>query len=268
MITEDMPLLKNSPKAQKAKTSAGKQWKAAPLKPSATTAAKKLNKVVKSKKPTPVKPEVLKKPIAPRVARILEILKNTYPDAHCSLEFSNPLELLIATILSAQCTDERVNKTTPAVFARYKNVQDFAAADPLVLEQLIRSTGFYRNKTKNIIACCQQLIEKHDGEVPRTMEELSVLPGVGRKTANVLLGNAFGIPGMVVDTHVGRLSLRLGLSFGKNPVEIEHDLEKIIPRENWVDLSHWLIYHGRAICDARKPMCTQCPLLKDCPQIL
>jgi endonuclease-3 len=255
-----MPLSKTNPKRRKPKTNAARPWKGARSKPSGTTA--------KAKAATPVKPEVLKIPVEKRAEKLTELLKDHYPAAQCSLDFKNPLQLLIATMLSAQCTDERVNKVTPALFARYPTVKDFAGADQAELEGLIRSTGFYRNKAKNIIGCCQKLLGEHGGEIPKTMEELSALPGVGRKTANVVLGNAFGIPGVVVDTHVTRLSHRLGLAQGKNPEEIERELEKIFPRETWIDLAHWLIFHGRAICTARKPLCAQCFLLRLCPQIL
>lgn len=203
-----------------------------------------------------------------RSDKIVKELSHEYADAKCSLDFKSPLQLLIATILSAQCTDARVNKTTPALFKRYKTAQDFANANITELEELIRSTGFYKNKAKNIKACCQQLVEKYNSRLPQTMDELHALPGVGRKTANVVLGNAFGIPGMVVDTHVTRLSHRMGLALGKTAEVIEKELEPLIDREQWVNFSHWMIYHGRAICDARKPKCEECFLAKLCPKII
>jgi endonuclease-3 len=194
-------------------------------------------------------------------------LPRIYPLAHCELDFSTPLELLVATILSAQCTDVRVNMVTPALFARCRTAADYAAIPQEELETIIHSTGFYRNKAKSIRAMGAVLVEKHCGEVPRTMEELSALPGVGRKTANVVLGNAFQInEGVVVDTHVGRLSLRLGLTTQTNPVNVEHDLIKLFPREQWCELSHWLIWHGRRRCKARNPDCQGCELRSLCPR--
>jgi endonuclease-3 len=194
-------------------------------------------------------------------------LPRIYPLAHCELDFSTPLELLVATILSAQCTDVRVNMVTPALFARCRTAADYAAIPQEEMETIIHSTGFYRNKAKSIRAMGAVLVEKHCGEVPRTMEELSALPGVGRKTANVVLGNAFQInEGVVVDTHVGRLSLRLGLTTQTNPVNVEHDLIKLFPREQWCELSHWLIWHGRRRCKARNPDCQGCELRSLCPR--
>jgi endonuclease-3 len=196
----------------------------------------------------------------------LRVLKQTYPDAHCELDFANPLQLLVATILSAQCTDVRVNMVTPRLFAKYKTARDYANSELPELEEIIRSTGFFRNKAKNIRACCRQLVANHRGEVPQTMEELYVLPGVGRKTANVVLGNAFNInEGVVVDTHVSRLAARLGMTRQKDPVKIEKDLMKLIPREDWALLSHLLIWHGRRRCKARNPDCPHCELQKLCP---
>lgn len=191
-------------------------------------------------------------------ARILALLDRHYPAAGCSLDFSTPLELLVATILSAQCTDERVNKVTPALFAKYPGAAAYAAAEPAVLEQEIRSTGFFRNKAANIIGAAGRIVARHGGDVPRTIEELTALPGVGRKTANVILGNAFGIPGIVVDTHVGRIAARLGLTAAADPVKIEFELMPLIPRERWVRFSHQLIAHGRAICRAPRPLCAAC----------
>lgn len=195
-------------------------------------------------------------------------LPKIYPDAHCELDFSNPLELLVATILSAQCTDVRVNMVTPALFDRCRAAADYAAIPSEELETIIHSTGFYRNKAKSIRAMGSILAEQHHGEVPRTMEALSALPGVGRKTANVVLGNAFGInAGVVVDTHVGRLSLRLGLTTNTDPVKTEQDLAKLFPQEQWCHLSHWLIWHGRRRCKARNPDCHGCELRFLCPSI-
>jgi endonuclease-3 len=201
-----------------------------------------------------------------RVAKILPILETTYPGAKCSLNYSNPLELLVATILSAQCTDDRVNKVTKDLFRKYKSAADYANNLPDELERDIQSTGFYRNKAKSIRAMAQSLIEKHKGQVPKTMEELTELAGVGRKTANVVLGNAFGQNvGVVVDTHVGRLSQRLGLSDYTSPEKIEQDLMQVVPKDKWTLWAHLMIYHGRAVCMARNPACEKCPIFKDCP---
>lgn len=208
--------------------------------------------------PTPGSPE--------HVHAIIEELHQLYPDAKCSLNFSNPLELLIATQLSAQCTDERVNIVTRDLFRKYRSVEDYASVGQEELEQDIRSTGFYRNKAKNIRASAQRIITGFGGEVPRTMTELLTLPGVARKTANVVMGNAFGIvEGIVVDTHVGRLVRRFGWTSSEDPVRVEQDLMKIVPQQDWLDLSHMLIYHGRAICLARKPLCEECALNDLCP---
>src|SRR3954469_2369229 len=202
-----------------------------------------------------------------RVARILPILKKTYPDAKCSLNFSNPLELIVATILSAQCTDERVNIVTKDLFKKYRKAEDYARVPQEVLEKDIQSTGFYRNKAKSLRGMAASLVEKHGGRVPDTMEELVDLAGVGRKTANVVLGNAFNKNiGVVVDTHVTRLSNRLGLTkHVTDAVKIEQDLMQVVPQKDWTLFSHLLIHHGRVICQARKPKCTQCPLLDYCP---
>ncbi len=209
-------------------------------------------------RPEPASPE--------QVQAIIEELRHLYPEARCSLNFSNPLELLVATQLSAQCTDERVNMVTKDLFRKYRTVEDYANASQEELEQDIRSTGFYRNKAKNIRAACQRIISDYGGEVPRTMPELLSLPGVARKTANVVLGNAFGISeGFVVDTHIGRLARRLGWTTHEDPVKVEQDLMRLIPQEDWLDLSHLLIFHGRAICDARKPLCEECTLAHLCP---
>jgi endonuclease-3 len=200
--------------------------------------------------------------------KVVETLRRLYPDARCSLDYRTPLQLLIATILSAQCTDERVNKVTPALFARYRSAADFASADPRELENYIRSTGFYRAKAKNIIACCRALVERHGGELPRSLEELTKLPGVGRKTANVLLGTAWGIPaGIVVDTHVRRLARRMGLTQHTDPDKIERDLMELIPQEEWIAFGHRMIHHGRQVCLARNPRCDQCALNSFCPKI-
>jgi endonuclease III len=203
---------------------------------------------------------------AGRVAKILAILKRNYPEAACSLHYHSPLQLLVATILSAQCTDVRVNMVTPGLFKKYPTLEDLAKAQQEDLERDIQSTGFYRNKAKSIRGMAMALIEKYGGQVPRTMDELTGLPGVGRKTANVVLGNAFGENiGVVVDTHVSRLSQRLGLTKHADPVKIEQDLMKIIPQNDWTLFSHLLIHHGREICNARKPMCPKCPLRPHCP---
>ena len=202
-----------------------------------------------------------------RAGRILPVLRAEYPHAKCSLDFSTPLELLVATILSAQCTDARVNIVTRELFRRFRSARDYAKVPLEELEKLIQSTGFYRNKAKSIIAMAGKLVAHHGGEVPRTMEALHALPGVGRKTANVVLGNAFGIDvGVTVDTHVTRLSNRLGLtSHASDAVKIEQDLIAIVPQDQWTLWSHLLIHHGRAVCDARKPRCVNCKLLADCP---
>ncbi len=204
-----------------------------------------------------------------RVAAIVERLKTAYPNAHCELNFSNPLELLIATILSAQCTDKQVNIVTAELFKKYRTAVDYAQADIAVLEQDLRAIGLFRNKAKNIKACCQSLVEKHRGEVPQTMEELTALSGVGRKTANVVLGNAFNINhGVVVDTHVARLSERLGLSKEQDPAKIEAVLQMLVPKDDWTLFSHWLIWHGRRRCPARKPDCDACEIAELCPSRL
>jgi endonuclease-3 len=213
-------------------------------------------------------PRETKEAKAARVEKIIAALKRTYPDAHCELNFSNPLELLIATILSAQCTDKRVNIVTAGLFKKYRSAADYAAAALAKLEQEIKTTGFFRNKAKSIKACCQAIVAKHGGQVPRTMEELTELGGVGRKTANVVLGNAFNINvGVVVDTHVARLSQRLGLTKEKDPPKIELELMKLVPQKDWTMLSHWLIWHGRRRCFARNPDCENCEIKSLCPRI-
>jgi endonuclease-3 len=203
---------------------------------------------------------------AERAKALVKAFPKVYPDAHCELDFKTPLQLLIATILSAQCTDKRVNMVTPALFARYRSAADFAAAPPAQLEKAIQSTGFFRNKTKSIRAATAAIVKDHGGKVPQTMAELHALPGVGRKTANVVLGNAFHIDeGIVVDTHVIRLSQRLGLTNATDPEMIETDLMKLVPRKHWTDWSHWLIWHGRRRCFARRPDCRHCEVLGLCP---
>jgi endonuclease-3 len=196
----------------------------------------------------------------------VEAFGRVYPDAHCELDFATPLQLLIATILSAQCTDKRVNMVTPHLFARCPAARDYAAISQEELEEIIQSTGFFRSKAKSIRSCCADLVDKHGGEVPREMEQLTALAGVGRKTANVVLGNAFGInEGVVVDTHVQRLSLRLGLTKQLTAENIEADLMKLVPREKWAIFSHWLIWHGRRRCFARNPDCAGCEVAQLCP---
>jgi len=203
---------------------------------------------------------------AARAEEIMAGLRKAYPDAHCELNYSSPLELLIATILSAQCTDKQVNIVTAELFKKYRTAADFANASLSELEQDIRRLGFFRNKAKNIQACCRTLVEKYGGEVPRTMEELVQLGGVGRKTANVVLGNAFGInEGIVVDTHVARLSQRLRLTGETTPEKIELGLHKLVPRKYWTLFSHWLIWHGRRRCFARNPDCAHCEIQSLCP---
>jgi endonuclease III len=201
-----------------------------------------------------------------RVQKIIAGLKAAYPDAHCELNFTSPLELLVATILSAQCTDKRVNLVTADLFKKYRTAKGYANAPLAELERAIQSTGFFRNKAKNIQACSRALVERHGGEVPRTMEQLHALDGVGRKTANVVLGNAFGINvGIVVDTHVTRLANRLGLTKHTDAVKIEQDLMKLVPQADWTLFSHWLIWHGRRRCAARKPDCAHCEIAALCP---
>jgi endonuclease-3 len=201
-----------------------------------------------------------------RAAGLLKAFEHTYPEAHCELDYSNPLELLIATILSAQCTDKRVNMVTPALFQRCRSARAYAEIDSTELERMIQSAGFFRAKAKSIKAACADLVAKHGGRVPRTMEALTSLRGVGRKTANVVLGNAYGInDGVVVDTHVQRLSYRLGLTRHTDPVKIEQDLMKLVPRPKWTIFSHWLIWHGRRRCTARSPDCPGCEVRDLCP---
>lgn len=203
---------------------------------------------------------------ATRAHRVNRFLKKEYPDATCALDFTTPLELLVATILSAQCTDKRVNMVTPSLFRKYTTAHKYAQADPVVLAEEIRSTGFFNNKTKSILGAAQVMVEKFGGEVPSSMAELLQLPGVARKTANIILGTAFGKnEGIAVDTHVKRLSSRLGLSSEDNPDKIEKDLMQLIPRNVWTDFSHRLITHGRQVCIARKPKCEECGMNTFCP---
>ena len=200
-----------------------------------------------------------------RARAIGRALAVAYPDAHCELNFSSPLELLVATILSAQCTDKRVNEVTPALFARYRTAADYAAADRATLEDQIRPTGFFRAKTDSLLKLGQALVERYDGEVPAKLADLVTLPGVGRKTANVVLGNAFGVPGITVDTHFGRLSRRFGWTTEDDPVKVEHEVGALFPKKEWTVLSHRLIWHGRRICHSRKPACGACPVARWCP---
>lgn len=204
-----------------------------------------------------------------RINRILNILSKAYPDAKIALHFSNPLEMLVSTILSAQCNDERVNLVTKDFFKKYKTPEDYAKSEINELEGIIRSTGFYRSKAKNIRNACQIIVEKFDSKVPRTMNELTSLPGIGRKTANIILSNSYGvIEGIAVDTHVARVSKRLGLTNAKEPDKIEQDLMKLIKKELWVSFTYRMIEHGRQICSARKPLCNQCLLKRLCPSVL
>jgi endonuclease III len=200
-----------------------------------------------------------------RARRIDKILAETYPDAHCELDFRTPLELAVATILSAQSTDAGVNKVTPALFAKYPTAADYAAADRSELEEMIHSTGFFRAKTNSLIGLGQALVERYDGEVPPRLRDLVTLPGIGRKTANVILGNAFGIPGITVDTHFGRLARRFGWTTQDDPVKVEHEVGALFPKRDWTMLSHRLIFHGRRMCHARKPACGVCPVARLCP---
>lgn len=200
--------------------------------------------------------------------RVVRHLAKHYADAECALNYESPFQLLIATILSAQCTDERVNIVTADLFAKYPTAYDLAQATQKQVEKIVKSAGFYRAKAKNIRNCAKQLVEKHDGEIPLELEALTALPGVGRKTGNVLLGTAFGIPsGVVVDTHVGRISRRLGIAFEQDPVKVERELMAVLPKKEWIYYSHRMIHHGRAICDARKPLCEDCSMKRFCPRI-
>jgi len=202
-----------------------------------------------------------------KVTQVLKILQNEFPDARVTLHFENPLQLLIATILAAQCTDERVNQVTKDLFQKYKKAPDFAKADGRTLEEEIRSTGFFHNKAKSIIAACQQIGNKFQGQVPRTLDELTALPGVGRKTANIILGNAFGKQAIAVDTHVKRVTHRLGWAKSQNPDQIECELMKVIPQDRWTISCHQIVFHGRNICRAQKPQCSICRLASLCPKV-
>ena len=200
-----------------------------------------------------------------RSVEIVKRLRETYPDARCSLDFGNVFQLLVATILSAQCTDERVNIVTKDLFKKYTTIESVANASLEEMEQDIKSTGFYRNKAKNIVACAQKILSDFGGLVPNNMDDLLTLPGVGRKTANLVLGDVYGIPGIVVDTHVKRISNKLGLTKNSDPEKIEFDLRDILPEENWIEWNHLIVFHGRAICKAKSPMCAICPLADLCP---
>ena len=202
-----------------------------------------------------------------KAVKVLDILEKEYPDARVTLDFKDPLQLLIATILAAQCTDERVNIVTKDLFKKYRRAADFAAADPHTLEEEIRSTGFYHNKAKSVLACCQMITDQFNGQVPRTLEELTSLPGVGRKTANIILGNAYGQQAIAVDTHVKRVTHRLGWAKPDDPDKIEFELMKVIPRERWTMACHQLVFHGRNVCTAKNPQCPTCPVNNFCPKI-
>lgn len=196
---------------------------------------------------------------------MVRTLAIAYPDAHCELDFTTPLELAVATVLSAQSTDKKVNEVTPKVFEKYRTAADYASADRTELETLLKPTGFYRNKAASVIGLGAALVERYHGEVPKKLEELVTLPGIGRKTANVILGNAFGVPGITVDTHFGRLVRRFGWTGEQDPVKAEHAIGELVPKREWTMLSHWVIFHGRRVCHARRPACGVCPLASDCP---
>jgi endonuclease III len=200
-----------------------------------------------------------------RARRTVRELGAAYPDAHCELDFTNPLELAVATVLSAQCTDRRVNQVTPVLFARYRSAADYAQADRAELEELVRTTGFFRNKAASLQGLGAALVERHGGQVPGRLEDLVQLPGIGRKTANVVLGDAFGVPGITVDTHVGRLSRRFGWTREDDPVKVEHEIGALLPKQDWTIASHRLIFHGRRVCHARRPACGACPVAALCP---
>jgi endonuclease-3 len=251
-----MPAKKSTPKKPAAQ--------AAPTKAAAKTAAKR----ALAKKPTGKRSRESADALKARSSAIVAQLARDYGDAECALHHKNAFQLLVATILSAQCTDERVNLVTPSLFKQFPTPAAFAAAPLPEIEKAIQSTGFFRNKAKSIKACSQALVDKHKGQVPRTLEEMVELAGVGRKTANVVLGVAFGLPtGVVVDTHVGRLSRRLGLTANDDPVKVEADLMALLPQDEWIAFSHRLIHHGRQICQARKPKCDACHLNPLCPKI-
>lgn len=255
-------MLANSRRVQKKKPLAKKPWTGAQSKPSAIMAAKAKNKPKRQRVP-----KFIFHKVAKDVAKILSLLKEHYPDAHCALKHKNSFELLVATVLSAQCTDERVNKVTPALFAHFPDARSMANADVREVEELIKSTGFFKNKAKNIVGASQVLVSEHKGNVPSDLDSLVQLPGVGRKTANVVLGNAFGLAsGVVVDTHVSRLSYRLGWSDNEDAVKIENDLTQLFEKDEWIMLSHYLIFHGRTLCKARSPLCQKCFLFDLCPK--
>jgi len=265
------PRVRSAPGQSRTRASrAGHALKGA--RPATVSGAKKAaRKAPKSRRPVAAKPAKKRAFVTPdpvRVQAILDHLREFYPDAKCALDYTTPLQLLVATILSAQCTDERVNLTTPALFAKYPDAAAFANADPKQLEDMIHSTGFFRQKARALREACADIVAKHGGVVPRELEQLTALRGVGRKTANVVLGNAYGIAaGIVVDTHVGRLSHRLGLTNEQDAVKIEFALQRLVPRDSWTLFSHWLILHGRAVCNARKPCCSICPLAPFCPKV-
>lgn len=264
------PRVRSAPGTSRSKAAAsegGHAHKGA--RPAASAKKKVARAATKERSPKPERPRTRRlTPDPARIAAILEQLRELYPDAKCALDFRTPLQLLIATILSAQCTDERVNMVTPELFAKYPDAAAFAHADLADLERMIHSTGFFRNKAKAIQSACADLVKLHGGQVPRDLDALTALRGVGRKTANVVLGNAYGIAsGIVVDTHVTRLSNRLGLTRETDAVKIEMALQPIVPREHWVMVSHWLILHGRQVCNARKPRCSDCPLTPHCPRV-
>jgi endonuclease-3 len=202
--------------------------------------------------------------LSARARRLAKALLAAHPDAHCALRHRSAYQLLVATILSAQCTDKMVNSVTPEVFARYPSAKQLAAADSAELEALIRPTGFYRSKARSLLGMARAVVARHGGRIPRSMDDLVRLPGVGRKTANVILGNVFGVPGIVVDTHVGRIARRLGLTGNEDPEKVERDLMALFPEQHWTQLSHTLIFHGRRICSARNPRCEDCPVRSDC----
>ncbi|MCK0117028.1 endonuclease III [Isoptericola sp. S6320L] len=217
----------------------------------------------KPQQPTPTGESPLA--LVRRARRIDRVLAETYPEARAELDFTTPLELLIATVLSAQTTDVRVNATTPTLFARYPDAAALAGADPVEMEEILRPLGFYRAKTRAVMGLGRALVERYDGEVPARLQDLVTLPGVGRKTANVVLGNAFGVPGITVDTHFGRLARRLGFTTEEDPVKVEHAVGAIFPKKDWTMLSHHLVWHGRRICHARRPACGACPVARWCP---
>src|SRR5215475_7368453 len=231
--------------------------------PSAGRTLRAMVGVTGSRGPKPKKRET-RVALVRRARKINRVLAETYPDAHCELDFKSPYQLLIATVLSAQTTDKRVNLTTPALFAKYPTPEDLAAANPEDVEEILKPTGFFRAKTKSVMGLSAALRDRFGGEVPRTLAEMVTLPGVGRKTANVVLGNAYGIPGITVDTHFGRLSRRFGWTTSDDPVKVEAEVGELIPKRDWVLLSHRLIWHGRRICHARKPACGACPVADWC----